>query len=68
MATRLVKMTLAELPSPVTDIEFKTAVGRRPLSIKRDDISNATYGGNKIRKLEYILQRAREREIGRAHV
>jgi D-cysteine desulfhydrase len=61
LAKRLAKMTLAELPSPVTDVECKTAVGRRPLSIKRDDISNATYGGNKIRKLEYILQRAKER-------
>lgn len=31
------------------------------MSVKHDSVSNAFYGGNKIRKLEYILQRARER-------
>jgi len=31
------------------------------MSIKHDDVSSAHYGGNKIRKLEYILQRAGER-------
>ena len=61
LATRLSKMALAELPSPVTDVEIETSAGHRALSIKRDDLSNAMYGGNKIRKLEYILKRAEER-------
>ncbi|MBT8087917.1 MAG: pyridoxal-phosphate dependent enzyme [Gammaproteobacteria bacterium] len=61
LARRLDKMTLAELPSPVTGVEFETPAGRRSISVKRDDISSSLYGGNKIRKLEYLLQRAKER-------
>jgi D-cysteine desulfhydrase len=37
------------------------ATGNRNVAIKRDDISSAHYGGNKIRKLEYILRRAIDR-------
>lgn len=61
LATRLGKMALAELPTPVNALQFKSNAGVRTISVKRDDVSNASYGGNKIRKLEYILQRAWER-------
>jgi D-cysteine desulfhydrase len=61
LATRLNKLTLAELPTPIASVRFETPAGSRTLSIKRDDLSNALYGGNKVRKLEYILQRAKER-------
>ena len=37
----------------------------REIFVKHDDLSSEHYGGNKIRKLEYILQRARERKARR---
>ncbi|MBT8092887.1 MAG: pyridoxal-phosphate dependent enzyme [Gammaproteobacteria bacterium] len=60
LAKRLHKMTLADLPSPVARVEFEIPAGSRSITVKRDDISSSLYGGNKIRKLEYILQRAKE--------
>ncbi len=35
------------------------------MAIKHDDQTSALYGGNKIRKLEYILQRAKDRDAQR---
>ncbi|MBT8102387.1 MAG: pyridoxal-phosphate dependent enzyme [Gammaproteobacteria bacterium] len=61
LADRLRKMPIADLPTPVSTVHFDTASGSRSVSIKHDDVSSAHYGGNKIRKLEYILQRARDR-------
>jgi len=65
LAERLKKTELADLPTPVSSIDVDTSVGGRSISIKHDDRSNPDYGGNKIRKLEYILQRARERDARR---
>jgi 1-aminocyclopropane-1-carboxylate deaminase/D-cysteine desulfhydrase-like pyridoxal-dependent ACC family enzyme len=52
---------LATLPTPVERID---ALSRRAttLWVKRDDLTNATYGGNKVRKLERILADARGAE------
>jgi len=61
LAERLQKVALADLPTPVSSIDFGTDSGGRRIAVKHDDQSNSQYGGNKIRKLEYILQRARER-------
>ena len=61
LADRLQKVPIADLPTPVSTIRFDTSRGPRTVSIKHDDVSSPLYGGNKIRKLEYILQRARER-------
>lgn len=44
-------LQLADLPTPVEPL---TGLGANAW-IKRDDISHAVYGGNKIRKLEFIL-------------
>jgi D-cysteine desulfhydrase len=52
---------LGEFPTPVhrvTDLERALGIDR--LWIKRDDISAKTYGGNKIRKLEFLLAAAKE--------
>ena len=49
------------MPTPVSTLRFDTSQGPRTVSIKHDNVSSAHYGGNKVRKLEYILQRARER-------
>ena len=61
LADRLQKVAIADLPTPVSTLRFDTPQGQRTVSIKHDNVSSADYGGNKVRKLEYILQRARER-------
>ena len=49
-------VSLASLPTPLERIE----AGGREFLIKRDDLSSTSYGGNKVRKLEFILAHARE--------
>ncbi|MGI9235009.1 MAG: 1-aminocyclopropane-1-carboxylate deaminase/D-cysteine desulfhydrase [Woeseiaceae bacterium] len=62
---RLTKMAIAQLPTPISTKQFTTAAGSREISIKHDDVSSTLYGGNKIRKLEYVFQRAKERRAAR---
>ncbi|MFW6051149.1 MAG: 1-aminocyclopropane-1-carboxylate deaminase/D-cysteine desulfhydrase [Myxococcota bacterium] len=57
----LPRVELATLPTPVEPLE---ELGRRTgseLWVKRDDLTNAEYGGNKVRKLEYLLGEAQRR-------
>jgi len=61
LAERLQKQRLAELPTPVSSVCFESQQGARSIYVKHDDISGLDYGGNKIRKLEYIFRRAEER-------
>ena len=61
LGKRLRKVPLAGLPTPVMQKEVDTPAGRRTVAVKRDDVSSALYGGNKIRKLEYIFRRALDR-------
>lgn len=61
LARHLRAVALAELPTPV---EARTLrLGNRDVSIaiKHDDVSGRPYGGNKVRKLEYLLRRAQDR-------
>lgn len=51
-------MSLALLPTPVTEAKIRTRSGTRGLAIKFDNVTGSIYGGNKIRKLEYIFPRA----------
>ena len=47
---------LGEFPTPVQRLEaFGGAEGFPNLYIKRDDTSSSLYGGNKVRKLEFVL-------------
>jgi D-cysteine desulfhydrase len=47
---------LADLPTPIQPAgQAGAALGCDDLLIKRDDLSAADYGGNKIRKLEFLL-------------
>ncbi len=41
------------LPTPVTP----PAISESPVWIKRDDLTSTLYGGNKVRKLEFLLDR-----------
>lgn len=50
---------IGRYPTPVQRLASHSA-GRSELWIKRDDLTNEVYGGNKVRKLERILERARE--------
>ena len=49
---------LGAYPTPVRDV----TVGDTRLAVKCDDATSPLYGGNKVRKLEYVLARARERK------
>ena len=54
-------LPLGDLPTPVHRItDLEEAVGIDALWVKRDDISASDYGGNKIRKLEFLLGAARQ--------
>lgn len=53
-------VTLADLPTPVQSLSGllpsnTDTTGSDNLWIKRDDLTNAEYGGNKVRKLEFII-------------
>ena len=50
-------LSLANLPTPVSV--------HRTLTIKRDDVTADDYGGNKVRKLEYLLQQAVDKKASR---
>jgi len=65
LGQHLKKLQLAALPTPVEHAEFDTPLGSRCIAVKRDDISGPHYGGNKIRKLEYIFRRALDRRAKR---
>ena len=52
---------LATLPTPVERLVGSgAALGIKRLHVKRDDLSGALYGGNKVRKLEFIFGEAIE--------
>jgi len=56
LSLRLPLRALADLPTPVERFAgLEDALGAAPLYVKRDDLSGATFGGNKVRKLEFLL-------------
>lgn len=55
-------IALTELPTPVTPAPaLAAALGLETLLIKHDDVTSPVYGGNKVRKLEYVLGDAVQR-------
>lgn len=55
------KLHLGEYPTPLESMDNLTRKhgnGKVKLYIKRDDIAGPAFGGNKTRKLEYIMQEA----------
>lgn len=50
-------IALGDTPTPVAPL---TRMDCGDLWIKRDDLSSSVYGGNKVRKLEFILAQAKE--------
>jgi D-cysteine desulfhydrase family pyridoxal phosphate-dependent enzyme len=56
METGLPRIPLAHLPTPVTPLERLTqALGGARIFIKRDDLTGLAGGGNKTRKLEFLV-------------
>ena len=56
LGEKLPHVSLADLPTPVQRLDRLGGVlGVERLYVKRDDLSGAVYGGNKPRKLEFIL-------------
>lgn len=60
LAARLPRLALGEFPTPLDEHLWQGGTaGPATLLVKRDDLSGAAYGGNKVRKLEYLLADAR---------
>lgn len=55
-------LELGTFPTPIERLErFGKDLGAGGLHMKRDDLSGEVYGGNKVRKLEFLLAEARRR-------
>ncbi len=58
----LPRLRLAHLPTPLEDAQILSATLRGPrIFIKRDDCTGLAFGGNKTRKLEYLIADAQQR-------
>jgi D-cysteine desulfhydrase family pyridoxal phosphate-dependent enzyme len=55
------RLSLAEFPTPLALLPRLSDWLGRPVYIKRDDLPGLALGGNKVRKLEYLLADALER-------
>lgn len=56
----LAHVQLADLPTPVESLDrLGSEIGIGELWVKRDDLTASLYGGNKVRKLEFLLADAR---------
>ncbi len=53
------RVPLAQLPTPLQRLDSLSAHLGRELYIKRDDLTGVALGGNKVRKLEFLLAQAR---------
>lgn len=54
----IARISLTEYPTPLEPLPRLSAELGRPLFIKRDDVLGPALGGNKTRKLEYLLAEA----------
>ena len=56
LADALPYISLTALPTPLDEAPaLARHLGLSSLAIKRDDLTSAVYGGNKVRKLDYLL-------------
>ena len=61
MADQTAKLSLAILPTPIQELtRLSETLGGPRLLIKRDDLTGLGLGGNKVRKLEYLVADARD--------
>ena len=55
------RIALAQLPTPFYKLQNISAELGRNIYIKRDDMTGVSLGGNKVRKLEYLLADAMQK-------
>ncbi len=65
LGSKLEYLPLADLPTPVSSSRWTSGSRRREFTIKHDDVTGIEFGGNKLRKLEYILHQARTKNAKR---
>ena len=65
LSARLPKLSLAELPTRLEESSLSIGDRQFPVLIKHDEETSTLYGGNKVRKLEYLLQRAQAHKAER---
>lgn len=54
-------LRFAQLPTPIEDLpRLASALGLKQLVVKRDDLTGLAFGGNKTRKLEFLLAEAQQ--------
>lgn len=59
LAERLPHRSLGTFPTPIEKLDrFGAAIGVPNLYVKRDDLTGEVYGGNKVRKLEFLFGEA----------
>jgi D-cysteine desulfhydrase len=59
LEARLPHVTLGDFPTPIHRMkDLESCLGVQELYVKREDKSSPFYGGNKIRKLEFLLGKA----------
>ena len=59
----LPRVNLASLPTPLEEMHKLSSELKGPrLFIKRDDLTGLAFGGNKARKLEFIMADAMEKK------
>src|ERR1700758_1149144 len=59
--TNISRLNFAHLPTPIEALSrLSDALGGARLLIKRDDQTGLAFGGNKTRKLEFLVAEARE--------
>lgn len=62
LISHIPRLKLAQLPTPLYKLERLTEIlGGPTIYIKRDDLTGLGLGGNKIRKLEFLLADAKEK-------
>ncbi len=65
LAEQLPKTSIANLPTPVREHSLRIASRPVKIFVKHDNLTSEKYGGNKIRKLEYLFHRAASRNAKR---
>jgi len=65
LGKKLKREHLANLPTPASELVIDRSSGQRSISLKQDNLTGDLYGGNKVRKLEYLLSHAGEKKCSR---
>jgi len=61
LSQRLRRVELADLPTPVKTVDVQISSDPRTVAVKYDNLTGSVYGGNKVRKLEFIFARVKDR-------